>query len=159
MLGKKGQVAVIEMEIGPDQAPSAVASMEMFRQTLKKQGVTIARTKRIPGGLTALVMGVGISRNDYVAVVEGSPSVEAVITFAGLPVLPPDELHQFQQKHPPLFVVDIFGTLKGPNLPELIEQKTVAVAFLPRTAAEVAQQGKDAGMFDRYYRILRPAAR
>jgi hypothetical protein len=133
--------------------------MEMFQKTLKKHGVTVARTKAIPGGLNALVVGGGVSRNDYLGVVEGSPSVDAVVTFAGLPNLPAEELHQFQANHPPLVVVDIFGVLKGPLLPTLVEQKTVVLAFVPRSATEVEQQRKEARMFERYYRILRPPAK
>lgn len=155
LIGHNGRVAVLEMEIKPGQAPSAVASMEMFRQTLKKHGVTVARTKAIPGGLTALIMGRGISRNDYLGLVEGSPSVDAVVTFAGLPDWPADELHQFQTNHPPLVVVDIFGVSKGPILPALVDQKTVALAFVPRSATEVQQQGNEPKIFEHYYRILR----
>jgi len=159
LLGHKGQVAILEMEIKPGQAPTFVASMEMFRQTLKQHGVTVARTRLLPGGLTALVMGGGISRKDYLALVEGSPSVDAVVTFAGLPNLPANELHQFQTKHPPLVVVDIFGVLKGPVLQELVDQKTVALAFTPRSATEVQQQANEPKIFERYYRILRPPSK
>lgn len=154
LIGHKGRVAVLEMELKPGQAPTAVASMEMFRQSLRKHGVTVARTRAIPGGLTALIMGRGISRNDYSSFVEGSPTVDAVVSFAGLPDWPPNELHQFQANHPPLVVVDIFGTLKGPLLPDLVDQKTVALAFAPRSATEVQQQGNEPKIFERYYRIL-----
>jgi preprotein translocase subunit YajC len=156
LLGQKGRVAVLEMEFKPGEAPTALATTGMFRQALKKHGVTVARTKAIPGGLTALVMGRGISRDDYVGLVEGAPSVDAVVTFAGLPAWAAEELHQFQANHPALVVVDIFGTLKGPVLPEMVEQRTVALAFSPRSATEVEQQGNEQRMFERYYRILGP---
>jgi preprotein translocase subunit YajC len=159
LLGQKGRIAVLEMELESGQAPTAVVTVEKFRQTLKKHGVTVARTKAIRGGLGALVMGRGISREDYVGVVEGAPSVDAVVTFAGLPNWPGDELHQFQANHPRLVVVDIFGTLKGPTLAALVEQKTVALAFMPRSATEVEQQGGEQRMFERYYRILGPPAK
>ena len=159
LLGNKGRVAVLEMEFKSGQAPTAVATVEMFQKTLKKHGVTVARTKALPGGLNALVMGGGVPRNDYVALVEGSPSVDAVVTFAGLPNLPSDELQHFQANHAPLVVVDIFGVLKGPALPSLVEQKTVVLAFVPRSATEVEKQGKEARMFERYYKILMPPAK
>ncbi len=157
LIGHQGRVAVVEMEIKPGQAPTAVASMEMFRKTLKGHGVTVARTKAIPGGLTALVMGGGgIPQDDYVGLVEGSPNVDAVVTFAGLPEWPPEKLHEFQTNHPPLVVVDIFGVMKGSVLPDLVEQKTVALAFMPRSAPEVEEQGNESRLFERYYKILRP---
>jgi hypothetical protein len=154
LLEQKGRVAVLEVAFKPGEAPTALATMEMFQKTLKKHGVIVARAKSLPGGLNALVMGGGVSRNDYLGVVEGSPSVDAVVTFAGLPNLPADELHQLQANHPPLVVVDIFGVLKGATLPSLVEQKTVALAIVPRTATEVEQVGKETRMFERYYRIL-----
>ena len=154
LLGQKGRVAVVEMELKDGQAPTAVASVEKFRATLKKHGVAVARAKTVPGGLAALVMGSGISRDDYTSLVEASPSVDAVITFAGLPLCPAEELHQFQANHPPLVVVDIFGTLKAPGLPDLVDQKTVAMAFVPRSATEVRES--EPKLFERYYRILVP---
>ena len=155
LIGHPGRVAVLEIELRPGQAPTAVASVERFRRTLKKHGITVARTKAMPGGLTALIMGGGIARDAYLGLVEGSPSVDAVVTFAGLPTLPAEELQQLQATHPPLVVVDIFGVLKGPTLPALVEQRTVALAFAPRAASEVEQQGNESRLFERYYRILR----
>jgi hypothetical protein len=133
--------------------------MDKFRQTLKKQGIAVARTRAIPGGLTALSMGRRISQSDYLALVEVSPSVDAVVTFAGLPDWPSDEFHQFQTTHPPLVVVDIFGVLKGPMLPALVNQKTVALAFTPRSATEVQQQAHEPKIFERYYKILLPPSK
>jgi len=147
------------MEIKPGQAPTVVATMDKFRQTLKKHGIAIARTRAIPGGLTALIMGPGISQSDYLGLVEGSPGVDAVVTFAGLPNWPPDEFHQFQTTHPRLVVVDIFGVLKGPMLPALVNQKTVALAFTPRSATEVQQQANEPKIFERYYKILLPPSK
>jgi hypothetical protein len=108
--------------------------------------------------LNALVMGTGIPQSDFAGLVEGSPSVDAVITFAGLPSMPVGDLRQFQAKHPPLVVVDIFGALKGAALPGLVDQKTVALAFMPRSATEVAGQTSEPRIFERYYKILRAAA-
>ena len=44
LLRQKGRVAVLEMEFKPGQAPTAIATWEMFRKTLKKHGVTVTRT-------------------------------------------------------------------------------------------------------------------
>jgi hypothetical protein len=68
-------------------------------------------------------------------------------------------LHQFQATHPPLVVVDIFGALKGPVLPALVDAKTVALAFAPRSATEVQEQGNEPKLFERYYRILVPPSK
>lgn len=159
LLGNKGQVGLFELETKPGQAPTAVATVQMFRRTLKKHGVAVARSKAVPGGLTTLVMGGGISRNDYVALVEGSPGLAAVVTFAGLPNWPTDELRQFQATHPPLVVVDIFGVAKGTILAGLVEQRAVALAFSPLSATEVQQEGEQSKIFERYYRILRPESK
>ncbi len=159
LIGHKGQVAILEMEIQAGQAPTAVATAEMFRKTLKRNGFTVARTKALPGGLTALVMGGGVPGKDYADFVEATPKVDAVVTFAGLPSLPPEEFQKFQASHPPLVVVDIFGTLKGPVLPELVENKTVSLAIVPRNAAEVEAIGNETKIFERYYKILRPLSK
>jgi hypothetical protein len=159
LIGHKGQVAILKMEIQPGQAPTAVATVEMFRQTLKRHGFAVVRTKALPGGLTSLVMGSGIPGKDYADFVEATPIADAVVTFAGLPSLPPEELEKFQANHPPLVVVDIFGTLKGPLLPELVEKKTVTLAIVPRNATEVEAAGNEARIFERYYKVLRPLSK
>jgi hypothetical protein len=159
LIGRKGRVALLALELKPGQAPTAVASVASFREALKKHGVEVARTREMPGGLSALVMGRALPRGEYLALVEAAPPVDAVVTFAGLPDLPADELHRFQATHPPLVVVDIFGACKGPTLPALVERQTVALAFVPRSATEVQQQGNEPRIFERYYRILRPPAK
>jgi hypothetical protein len=58
-----------------------------------------------------------------------------------------------------LVVVDIFGVLKAPFLPALVEQKTVALACEPRSALEVEEEGNESRLFERYYRILRAPAK
>jgi hypothetical protein len=94
---------------------------------------------------------------DALAVLASLPSasVDAVITFAGLPNMPADELGKFQANHPPLVVVDIFGVLKGDTLPSLVARKTVTLAFSPRSATEVQEFGNESRVFERYYKILR----
>ena len=159
LLGNKGRVAILELELRPGQAVTAVASVQKFRETLKKHGISVERSKSIAGGLTKLVMGGGMTGSDYTTLVEGSPSVDAVVTFAGLPGMPPDELRHYQANHPPFVVVDIFGVLKGPTLPEFVEDKTVAIAFVPLLADEAAKKANEPKMFDRYYRILRAGAK
>ncbi len=159
LLGQKGRVAVVELELGSGQAPTAVAGLEMFRGALKKHGVTVVRSKALAGGLSALVMGGGISRNDYASLVEGTPAVDAVITFAGLPNMTPEELRQFQTNHPRLVVVDIFGVVKGPNLGALVADKTIAMALVPFNATEAEQHATEPKLFERYYRILRAGSK
>ncbi len=159
LIGHPGRVALLEPEIRSGQAPTAVATLDIFRATLKKRGITVARTKTVPGGLSGLVMGRRASRADYVALVEASPAVDAVVTFASLPDFPADELQSYQASHPPLVVVDIFGVLKGQTLPSLVEQKTIALAFAPRTFPEVEQQKSETRTFERYYHRFPPAAK
>ena len=159
LLGNKGGIALFELELRPGQAATAVAAVETFRNTLKKHGITVARTKAIPGGVSRLVVGGRIPRNDYAGVVESSPAVDAVVSFAGLPDFSAEELRQFQTSHPPLVVVDIFGVLKGPALSALVDEKTVALAFVPFGAAEAQEHANEPKIFEHYYRILRPASK
>jgi hypothetical protein len=146
---------VLERQFKPGEAPTALVTGQTFSAALNKRGITVARTKSFPGGLNALVMGSGLPGNEYAGAVEGPPSVDAVITFAGLPNMPADELGKFQANHPPLVVVDIFGVLKGDTLPSLVARKTVTLAFSPRSATEVQEFGNESRVFERYYKILR----
>ncbi len=160
LIGHKGQVAVIEMEFKAGQTQSGEAGTELFRQTLKKHDITVVRTKKLPGGLSALVMGGGvISWNDYQNLVQGPPVVDAVITFAKLPDSSAEELHQFQMNHPPLVAVDIFGMLNGPEMESLVAEKTVALAVMPRSTDELLQKTNEPENFEHFFRILRPPAK
>jgi hypothetical protein len=155
LLGNKGRVAMLERQFKPGEAPTALVTVQNFSAALNKHGITVARTKSFPGGLSAMVMGSGIPANEFTGAVDGPPSVDAVITFAGLPNMPAEELGKFQANHPPLVVVDIFGVLKGDTLPSLVARKTVALAFSPRSALEVQELGNESRLFERYYKILR----
>lgn len=156
LVGNKGQIAVLSLDIAPGQAPTFVSQMEMFARTLKRHGVKIGATKLMPGGLTSLVLGTGLPARDYMALVQQAPDAGAIVSFVGPPDLSPQELAELQAKCPPLVVVDTFGVLKGRGLPAMIEQKAVALAFIPLNSTEVEAQKKQATLFDRYYRVLRP---
>ena len=158
LVGNKGQVAVLSLEIAPGQAPTFVAQMERFARTLKKHGVTIGATKLMPGGLTSLVLGTALPAKAYMELIERAPNAGAIVSFVGPPNLSPGELQKLQAAHPPLVVVDTFGVLKGPALPAMLEAKAVALAFVPLNSVEAAREKQQANLFDRYYRILRPPA-
>ena len=158
LVGNKGEIAVMSLDIAPGQAPTFVAQMDRFVKTLKKHGVKVGAIKLMPGGLTALVLGTGLPAQDYAELVQQSPNAGAIVSFVGPPNLPPAELQKFQADHPPLVVIDTFGVLKGPALPAMLETKAVALAFEPLNSLEAEKEKLRADLFDRYYRILRPPA-
>jgi hypothetical protein len=158
MLGNQGQIAVVGLDVDPGKAPTYAAQVEAFTKSLKKHGVAITQTKAISGGVTGLVMRSGLSAEDYTGLLQKATGANAIVTFVGLPHLTAEELQKIQAGHPPLVVVDLFGVMKEPLLGELMEQKTVALAIVPRTADEVAAAPADSKIFERYYRIVRPAA-
>jgi hypothetical protein len=155
LVGNKGQIAVLSLEIAPGQAPTYVSQMEMFTKTLKRHGVKIGATRLMQGGLTSLVLGTGLPASDYMTLIQQAPGAGAIVSFVGPPNLSPQELQKIQAHSPPLVVVDTFGVLKGRTLPAMIESKAVALAFVPLNSAEAEEQKKQAALFDRYYRILR----
>ena len=158
LVGNKGQIAVMSLDIAPGQAPTFVAQMDKFTKTLKKHGIKIGATKLMPGGLTALVLGTGLPAQDYMELIRQAPNAGAVVSFVGPPNLPPEALKKLQADHPPLVVVDTFGMLKGRLLPDMLEIKAVALALVPLNSLEAEKEKQRADLFDRYYRILRPPA-
>lgn len=157
LLGDKGQIAVLGLETAAGQAPTYVTLVEVFTKTLKAHHIKVASTKLIPGGLSRLMLGPGPSGQEYRQLLAQAPNMGAIVSFVGPPALPLEELRLLQAKGPPLVVVDMFGVVKGPALPAMVEGNAVALAILARSAAEVAQQQPPpTGLFDRYYRILRP---
>jgi hypothetical protein len=158
LLGNKGQIAVLGLETTPGQAPTYVTLVEVFARTLKVHHIAVATTKIVPGGLTRLMLGTGLSGQEYRQVLDENASLNAVVSFVGPPALAPEELRVLQANRPLLVVVDMFGVVKGPALPAMVEAKAVALAILARSAAEVAQQQPPPpDLFDRYYRILQLA--
>lgn len=158
LVGNKGEIAVMSLEIGEGQAPTFVSQMDMFARTLKRHGVRIGAVKLKPGGLTSLVLGAGLPAADYMELVQQAPNAGAIVSFVGPPSLSPEELRKFQADHPPLVVVDTFGVLRGPTLPAMLEAKAVALALVPLNSVEAEKEKQQANLFDRYYRILRPPA-
>jgi hypothetical protein len=158
LLGNKGRIAVLGLETAAGQAPTYVTLVDVFTKTLKAHHVEVAATKIVPGGLNRLMLGTGLSGPEYRQLLDQTANMNAIVTFVGPPALPPDELRLLQVNRPPLVVVDMFGVVKGPALPAMVEAKAVALAILARSGAEVAQrQPPPQDLFDRYYRILRPA--
>ena len=156
LVGNKGEIAVYSLELGEGQAPTFVAQMEIFAKTLKKHGVKVGVTKRLPGGLNALVLGPRLSAEAYIALLGQAPSAGAIVSFVGPPEVSPDELLKLQAGHPPLVIVDTFGVLKGPTLPSMVESKAVALAIVALNAQDAEKVKDQPALFDRYYRILRP---
>jgi hypothetical protein len=158
LLGNKGQIAVLGLETAAGQAPTYVTLVEVFTKALKAHHIQVAATKIVPGGLSRLMLGTGMSGPEYRQLLGQTANVNAIVSFVGPPALAPEELRLLQANRPPLIVVDMFGVVKGPALPAMVEAKAVALAILARSAAEVAQQQPPPpDLFDRYYRILRPA--
>ena len=167
LLGNKGSVALLELELlRPGQSrhsrlqPSYV---EAFRNAAQKHGTDNgrARTKAIPGGLNRrLVIGRRVFLGTICAgLVEGSPPVDAVVTFAGLPDLSGEELRQYQTSHPPLVVEMLLPSPQRLALSEFVDEKTVALAVVPFDAAEAQAHANEPKIFEHYYRILRPASK
>jgi hypothetical protein len=160
LLGDKGQIAVLGLETTPGQAPSYVNLLAVFTKTLNARHVKVASTKFISGGLSRLMIGTGLTGDEYRQLLEQTSKMNAIVSFVGPPALSPDELQSFQANGPPLVVVDMFGAVKGPALPAMVEAKAVALAIQARSGAEVAQQQTPpANLFDHYYKILRPPPR
>ena len=157
LLGDKGQIGVLGLEIAEGQAPTYVCLVERFTKTLKAHHIKIAATQVVPGGLNRLMLGPGLSGQEYQQAFEHAGHLNAVVSLVGPPAMSPEELRALQANRPALVVVDMFGVVKGPALPAMVEANAVALAILARSAAEVAQQQPPpATLFERYYRILRP---
>ena len=155
LLGNKGQIAVVSLEIAPGQNPAFAAQMKVFNQTLKNHGVKIAAVKAMPGGMNMLMLGQRLSPKDYGELLEQAPGADAIVSFVGPPNLSLDDLQKLQGHCPPLIVVGQFGVMKGAALPAMVEAKAVALAFVPRTSSEIENEKQQRKLFDRYYRILR----
>src|ERR1035438_6241870 len=91
LVGNKGQIAVLSLDIAPGQAPTFVAQLDRFTRTLKKHGVKIGATKLMAGGLTSLVLGAGLPAKDYMDLIQQVPNAGAIVSFVGPPNLPPAE--------------------------------------------------------------------
>jgi hypothetical protein len=158
LLGNKGRIALLGLETADGQAPTYVTLVDVFTKTLKAHHIEVATTIIAPGGLSRLMLGVGASGQEYRQLLNQTADVNAIVSFVGPPALSTEELRRLQANRPPLVIVDMFGVVKGPALPAMVEAKAVALAIIARSAAEVArQQPPSPNLFDLYYRILRPA--
>jgi hypothetical protein len=158
LLGNHGQIAVMSLELAPGQNSPDAAQMAAFSQTLKQHGIKIAATKTLSGDdMNILMVGGGVSPKKYVELRAQASGAGAIVSFVGPPSLSVGDLQKLQAQGPPLVVVNTLGGTPGlgSDLAALVEAKAVALAFVPRTAAEMEKEKSQPKIFDRYYKILR----
>jgi hypothetical protein len=160
--GARKQVAIIS----PDANWGAVsAAEEAFKNALKKQGFTTVTAKAANLGDPMRRSQLGLKAGDFLDALEKSADAGAIVSFAGAPMLGPDETARVQAGHPPVLVVataslgNVPGIWGDPvQLARLLEAKTIDLVIVDGADPAAPSAGKsDAAhaLFAQNYSILR----
>jgi len=162
--GLNKKIAVIT----PDESWGPPSSVELaFKAAVEKQGFSAFTAKSAYLGNSMGRGGVGLQADDFIEAVQKAAGAGAIVSFAGAPLLTPDDAARLPPGHPPILIVATatLGDRRGvPAKPErlagLLEAKIIQAAIINGGSDSAASSsGKtDATheLFARYYAILRP---
>ena len=156
LLGGHGLIGVVGMPTTSGQNSPWERQMVVFYQTLKERGIKIAATKTVSADVSMMMPPV-LSAKEYADLLAQVAGAGAIVSFVGVPSLGVEDLKKLQAQGVRLVVVkSIDGGSPGtvPDLTALVEAKAVAIAFVARTGAEMAQAKSQPKIFDRYYKVL-----
>lgn len=157
--GAKKTVVVISPDAswGP---PSSVE--ESFKVALKKQGLSVMAAKSANLGDPMRSGEVGLKLADFLEVLQKFPDAGAIASFAGAPLLPPDEIDRLKPDRPPLLVVATAMHGEVPGVPgdrmqlaRLLEAKVIQLAIIDGSEPAMPKADATHELFAQHYRILR----
>jgi len=161
--GANRKVAIIS----PDSKWGSTSPVEQaFRATLKKQGFTIIDARPAFLGDPMRSGEVGLKSSDFIDVLERFPDIGAIISFAGPPLLKPQDFSKVAAQHPPVLVIAtaILGTSPGVpgdrnQFPRLLDSKAVQLIIIDGAepaAPTSTKRDRTHDLFSQNFRVLRP---
>jgi hypothetical protein len=161
--GSNKKIAIITHDDrwGP---PSSVELV--FKAAVERQGFSAFTVKSAYLGNTLGRGQVGLQADDFFEAVQKADGAGAIVSFAGAPLLGPDDAARLPSGHPPILVVATANLGDQPGVPakperlaSLLEAKIIQAAIINGGSDSAApSSGKtDATheLFARYYAILR----
>jgi hypothetical protein len=160
--GSKKQIAIIS----PDNSWGPISSAEeSFKAALKKNGLSVVAARRVAVGDPMRSGSVGLNSSDFFEVVEKFPDAGAIVSFAGAPLLRPNELSRATAQHAPVMVVAtaMLGNVPGVpgdrrQLAALLEANVIQLAIIDggeQTDQTQSKADSQHQIFARNFRILR----
>jgi hypothetical protein len=130
LLGNEGQVTVVTPEASAKN-PSFQAEWECFQKTLKKNGVSIARTVsfKVATPLELIETGGVLSSSQLLKELQGQAKNGAVVLFCGFPKLTAQEYDTVKQIGAKVIVVSSYQ----PDYPNLLKANVIELAIVPKS--------------------------
>jgi len=160
--GPRKQIVIIS----PDASWGPASGIEeTFEAACTKQGLPAVITTKANVGDPMRMGGLGLKPGDFLGVLQKYPDAGAIVSFAGAPLLNPDDTARLGPNHPPVLVVatTLLGT--GPGLPgdrtqlaRLLDARLIQLAIIDGSDPAVSSAtGSDAThkLFAEHYRIVR----
>ena len=144
--------------------PSSVE--QAFKAAVERQGYTTFVAKPAALGSPGGRGGAGLLAEDFAEALQKAADAGAIVSFAGAPLLGPNDAARLPAHHPPVIVIatarlgDQLGVPADPErLGGLLEAKVIQEAIVnggsPSGAAISGRRDATHEMFARYYEILR----
>lgn len=158
LLGGKGAVVILT-EAGA--APGTEAAVERFAAALRGQsGVKVVATERLeqidPLLRTLNPGGSAIPPDAFLRAVAAHPQADALVSFVGVPAVPPASAGGAQRRAK---LIAVWNTAGSPELERALAQGAVTLAVVARDEAPAsggAASRRAREVFDRYYLLVVP---
>ena len=163
LLGAKGQNVIVAFDPGKVRMPSANvaasalnAELQGFNNAIKKQGnLTVVATETVEVlHLGAFYPDSGLAAEKYFELMEKYPSVDAIVSVAGVPLLREEDFEKLGAKFPKFIAVSSFG---GGPIQKVLAAHAVQAVIAPRwqTPDQSATKPKSRrDWFDKHYEVL-----
>jgi hypothetical protein len=163
LLGGRGQVVIVtfdpsKVRMPPARMVAAVLKAEMkgFNNAIKKHNnLTVLATESVEvPHLGAFYPDSGLPADRFFELVEKYRAADAIVSFAGLPLLQEQDFNKLRTTMPKIVAVASFGS--GPYQ-KLLEARVVQVVIVPRPPDSTQPSTKPKTLrewFDRYYEVV-----
>lgn len=157
LLGVGGKVTVITRDTTTFKNPAIDAQLDGFKETLKRDRITLAAT--IVTRLNPISL-VSAPEGDFFNAMKKQTDADVIVSFMGPPVLNEAQVAKLGERRPKVIAL-CSGTMPlRVNLKRLFDQKLLHAAVLSRDHALAGPPLSDAprDWFDRLYQLVTPAS-
>ncbi len=161
--GARKNVVIISQQSGKGTMSSAETE---FRNSLKKNGLTIATTLSPDLGNAMRYDEYGLQPRDFVEALEKFSDAGAIVSFIGAPIFKAAQLGSLPAARPPVLVVVVASLGEVPGvagnrtiLPQLLDAKIIQLAIVDGPGSPATKASDDAHkLFSQHFQILRASS-
>jgi len=160
-LGNKGQIVILNMDMGGTMATTTKLQLATFLKALKRSHISVIATETFIPAVSEEAdhdpMAGGVPGEFFLQVLRKHPEANAIVSFAGAPFLKDEQVGALAKNGLGIVVASNVGISPRGALKKLFEADLVFFAITPRTTAPPSGEPKTTrDVFDQFYQIVTP---